>query len=295
MDDQKPRTAAYRSSSDTPDPGDSPAPLLVRSGETVTSAYAQLRDIIMEGELTPGQRLTQNALATRLRVGRTPLREALRMLEADGFVVSTAHSGMTVASPQLGAAEELYAARLLLEPPILSGLVGRLEAADLDAMGDELAEMESIEHRYRDFQSAHARFHLVAFSRSGAELTRLQEDLYRRVVWIQRVYMGRVAVARDFIELDRLLLAAIRAGDAKQAKRLQEFHVIDAAIGMALDIDPDHAFGPLVDAARGIGITIVTGSSGRIAPPTTIAWDRPLRGFPALETANGRTPATGAS
>ena len=80
-----------------------------RPGDTVGRAYTRLLELILEGTYLPGRRLSQHELSQQVGVGRTPLREALRLLEADGFVVSTANRGVAVAPAELGSAEELYA------------------------------------------------------------------------------------------------------------------------------------------------------------------------------------------
>ena len=258
-----------------------------KRGDTVQDAYRRLRDMILEGQFHPGQRLSQADLGERLAIGRTPLREALRKLEADGLLVSNANRGVTVASTTLGSAEELYAARLLLEPPFMVAIAGELSAAELARMERHLTRMEQLINRHKDFQAAHEDYHHALVHGYGKTIGALVLELHQRIFWHQRIYMSRPRVADDFISIDRRILGALRDGDGPLAKQLLEFHIVDAAIGLVLDVEPDHRFKPLLRAARGIGITLNAPASGKLEIPVEIAW-KPAgtREFAALETTN---------
>jgi DNA-binding GntR family transcriptional regulator len=247
-------------------------------GGNVALAYERLRELIIGGAYFPGQRLTQNELSDAVGVGRTPLREALRMLEADGFLDSVANRGVTVSSVELGSTEELYAIRLLLEPPLISSLVSELTPGELAEMEASLDGMVRSATRRSDFQEEHLRFHQVAVRRYGPAIESLVLGLYRRIVWSQRVYMTQPRATDDFVDLDRQLLEAMRAQNGPLAKQLLEFHLIDAALGLVLAVEPDHEFAALPRAAHGIGIDLRFPPPGVFAP-VGIAWQD---GSPAL-------------
>lgn len=247
------------------------APAPERRGDTVVNAYERLREMIIGGTYYPGQRLTQTELTDVLGIGRTPLREALRMLEADGYLVSVANRGVTVSSIELGSTEELYAVRLLLEPPLINSLAGSFACEEIDLMEESIAGMERAATRRSEFQEQHRLFHQVAVGRYGAAIEELVMGLYRRIVWSQRVYMTQPRVVDDFIKLDRELLEAIKAHDGVLAKQLLEFHLIDAALGLILAVEPDHEFDALPKAARGIGIEMTFPEQGASAP-VEISW-----------------------
>lgn len=77
--------------------------------------YAALRADIREGRLSPGDRLRETEIADRLRVSRTPVREALKRLESDGLVVFSQPRGLTVAELSASQVADLYAMREVLE------------------------------------------------------------------------------------------------------------------------------------------------------------------------------------
>lgn len=80
------------------------------------SVCTAIRDDIVAGVYERGSRLTEELLARRYGVSRVPVREALRTLEAEGFVVTRRHAGACVAEPTEQEASDLLEMRMLLEP-----------------------------------------------------------------------------------------------------------------------------------------------------------------------------------
>src|SRR4029453_2365733 len=95
--------------------------LRIEGVPTVRSMVAQkLREAIMSGTFKPGQRLVERELCEMTGVSRPSIREALRLLEADGLVTTVPHRGPVVSTISLEEARQLYAARAVLE-----GFAGR--------------------------------------------------------------------------------------------------------------------------------------------------------------------------
>src|SRR6202051_5223718 len=95
--------------------------LRIEDVPTVRAMVAQkLREAIMSGTLKPGQRLVERELSERTGGSRPSIRDALRLLEADGLVTTVPHRGPVVSTISLDEAKQLYAARAVLE-----GFAGR--------------------------------------------------------------------------------------------------------------------------------------------------------------------------
>lgn len=105
------------------------APLNRSAGE---AAADLIRRAIMDGTLRPGQRLTEEGLARDLRISRTPVREALRVLQTEGLVDSTPYQGSTVRVYPIEDLDDMYQLRALLE-----GNAARRAAARIDEEGIE--------------------------------------------------------------------------------------------------------------------------------------------------------------
>ncbi len=110
-----------------------------RGQSTVSNIYDELRQAIAKGELREGEQLKQAAIGEQFGVSKIPVREALTMLEADGFVTLTAGKGATVNGLSAAEAEEIYLMRIGLEPLVL-----RHSLPNLSVIG--LARAESILH-----------------------------------------------------------------------------------------------------------------------------------------------------
>ncbi|HXH82688.1 MAG TPA: GntR family transcriptional regulator [Candidatus Tectomicrobia bacterium] len=261
----------------------------VRPGDSVDGVHRRLRDLIVDGTYAPNERLTHAELASRLGAGRMSVRQALHRLEGEGLVVSTPNRGVRVAPAAISYAEELYAVRLVVEPPLLAGLAGRLTPAELARMHDALDHMEGVVGAPAAFQVAHRDFHMVAAADYASPfiadlVVRVHEHLFRH----QRAYMSRPRVPEDFVAVDRELLRALEAGDGGLVRALYELHLIDMAIGMVLDAEPDHRFGVLLRVALANGIEIDAAPDGRVDRPALVRWQDARTALPGLRTTNVR-------
>src|SRR5215470_8359730 len=96
----------------------------------------QLREAIASGELAPGERLNEVAVAKRLGVSPTPVREAFRDLEQSGLIVVEPHRGATVRPLTHHDLSEIYSLRAHLEQMAIKLAHPRLDEGDFDALAD---------------------------------------------------------------------------------------------------------------------------------------------------------------
>jgi DNA-binding GntR family transcriptional regulator len=110
---------------------------------------AALRELILRGELTPGQRLRQTELAETFAVSTTPVREALTALAREGLVRRTSHRGVVVFKPSLDELAEIYEIRGALEPFAAGLAASQLSDASLVRLREIFAATEAadpVEH-----------------------------------------------------------------------------------------------------------------------------------------------------
>lgn len=262
-------------------------PRKTRSGTTVDELYQVLHERIIDGVYGPNYRMSQRDIADELEVSRTPLREALRRLEADGFLISTANRGMQVAPIANADTEQHYAVRLLVEPPVIASLVDEITAEDIAAMRELLELMQASSNRTREFQEAHLRFHDVALNRYPPAIAGLTRSLHTMIYRHQRAYFSRPNAPGDIVHTDEAFVQAIADGKPELVRQLLEFHLLDAALGLVLDFDPDHRFDALLLALRGGGVELEHDQKGRVVRPATVRWvRRDAALMPALSTTN---------
>jgi len=135
----------------------------------------QLRALIVEGSIAPGQKLNERDLAARLQVSRTPLREALKLLTAEGLVEHLPNRGAIVV--QLSTDDVAHAFEVMAA---LEGLSGELACARIGAA--EIAELQALNYEMR---AHHARRDLPAYYRVNALIHRAINRAARNPVLAQ--------------------------------------------------------------------------------------------------------------
>jgi DNA-binding GntR family transcriptional regulator len=130
---------------------------------------ARVRDDVLSGALAAGRRLSQEAIAEQYAVSRVPVRDALRMLQAEGFVYAHPRFGTTVTPLSAPDLEELYEMRLALEPMLAARATPRMRPADVAEMRLRLELMAATGEDSPAWFAAHAAFHRTLNARSGRE------------------------------------------------------------------------------------------------------------------------------
>jgi DNA-binding GntR family transcriptional regulator len=195
-----------------------------RPPTTQEFVLGELRRAIVAGELVPGQPIRQDTIAQRLGVSRVPLREALKILEAEGQVVYQPHRGYSVAELSLADLLEVYRMRQLLESEAASVAVGHLTETDLSRISDARLDVEKAADGgdLATMIAANRRFHFALLEPCGMpRLLRMvrmlwdSTDAYRAVYYNSDTNRERVrrehsaiveaAAQRDGEQLVRLL------------------------------------------------------------------------------------------
>ncbi len=197
-----------------------------------------IRHDIILGELSSGTRVTEAALAARYGVSRVPVREALRALEAEGFVDSKPYAGSTVAAIPLDDAEDLFAVRSVIEAtiarraarrsaaqvagdaPDISWWTARRALTDILDDGDRAVDVSAL----ADLPELNIRFHLgVADLGGSASLTALLRQISGKIEWLYAADVDNRG--KQSWGEHRLVMAAIDAGNEAEAERLMAGHV----------------------------------------------------------------------
>src|SRR5258708_2226016 len=125
-----------------------------------------LREGIISGMFPRGSRLKQAEIAEQLQLSITPVREALKLLEAEGYVTGDSYRGVSVAPFDASASEEILELRLVLESRLLRGTAERLTAPDftaLRALADEFEQAFKVGDRAAA-RGVNYRFHRHLYS-----------------------------------------------------------------------------------------------------------------------------------
>ncbi|WP_314456596.1 GntR family transcriptional regulator [uncultured Microbacterium sp.] len=200
-----------------------------RPAERAERAYAALRAAIIEGALTPGTKLGEEALAAHYGVSRTLVRSVLQRLVGDGVVDSPPGRSAAVARPTIDEAKNAFTVRAALERQVARLLAERRDAAALARLRAHVqAERAAWESR-RATVSARlgGEFHLLLARETGNELLlRYMSEVVSRTALILSIY-GRDIDQEASIAEHEDLLALLEAGDTDAAGALAEHHLAD--------------------------------------------------------------------
>jgi len=188
-----------------------------------------LREAILRGDLKPGQQLKQQELAEWLGMSATPVREVLRILEAEGLLEHIAHKGVYVAEVSPQESEEITPIRVALEGLAVRAYASCVTDADLATLEELINEME-LAWREMDMvrvRRANFDFHAEIYTGAGSDILRgLIERLWPRfatdLLWM---IPGR---AEQSIEQHRAILDALKKRDADLAAQALADHITTA-------------------------------------------------------------------
>jgi len=194
------------------------------------AATELIRQAILDGRIDPGSRLKEEELARELGISRTPVREALLMLQAEGLIETTPNRGAVVRTHDAADLIDLYQLRALLE-----GYAARLAAARVSE--DELALLRESCDRFdrvagddvRQLVEENLWFHSAIHAAAGSP--RLS-DMVRRVIELPLVYRSYVWYSPDQKRISahyhRQITNALSARDAERAELVMREHIFEA-------------------------------------------------------------------
>ena len=208
-----------------------PTIALLQSSSLASVAQGELERMILSGELAPGAKLTEAALAARLGISRGPLREAFRMLEEAGLVSTEKNRGVTVRDIPIDEAIEIFDLRAAMEELVGRRLAESIAPAQLKEMRGMVESME------RAVKAADARGYHLLNLRFHERLVDMAGN--RKLVAIYRKLINELSLFRRLNLADgwllpisagehRAIVKAIAAGDADAAGRAMFDHVMQS-------------------------------------------------------------------
>lgn len=200
---------------------------LSRPPTTQEAVLLALRQSIATGELQPGERLYQDAIAEQMGVSRVPVREALNVLRADGQLDYSPHRGYWVSALSREAVVEINLIRGLLETEAIRCAIANMDdelVGRMDAINSEIAEANAADDVPR-FVSLNHDFHFALFERASLpRMLRHIEALWKSAdVYRTSIFNDPAARVRMLSE-HRELIEACRRRDPVTAVQIMDAH-----------------------------------------------------------------------
>jgi len=191
-----------------------------------------LRHAIQSGDLADGMELSQVGLAQHFGVSRVPVREALRALEAEGWITAPTNLRAFVQSLTLDEIDEIFRMRFLLEPDLIGRSIHNVDdavIADLRARCDEMDAMRD----HAKWVACNREFHRALLAPSGATFTlKLVEQLTAHVERYLRLHCAKSDRQQEAGVEHRALVDAIARRDVRKAKAILREHIDDSRVGV---------------------------------------------------------------
>jgi DNA-binding GntR family transcriptional regulator len=237
-------------------------PIEVAEGRIVISqVYSYLRKKILDGTVPPGTVLSQVQLAQEIGVSRTPLREALRMLQKEGLVLAEHNHRVRVADIDIGELESFYASRIMLESLAIALSVPRLMQDVFDKLASALDQMHAASER-RDMQSwdeGNRQFHAVLSSYTEGQLRETIKRSIDASERYRRIKLQNLSRSWEVAEVEhQAIFEACRKGNRDAAVDLLARHLARTALTVIALADPEYEPTAVRTALR-----LVTGKSSR--------------------------------
>ena len=193
-------------------------------------AYQQILDLILSGETRPGEHLNERQLADMLGMSRTPVRDALLMLEAEGLIVRHGRMGVQIKQMRIDEFLDALEVRALLEPAVSRMAAGKVDHAALDELERslrtalEMADatghgMDRSQTRWID-NTLHS---LISDSAGNPQLSAIVRNLRQKTQMFDLKNLPERAVATCHEHLD--IIAALRLGDGEKTAKAMTEHL----------------------------------------------------------------------
>jgi len=189
-------------------------------------AYKAIKDLIFSGQLFPGQKIVYRDLEEKLNMSKTPIINALMILERDDLVVSKKNRGFCIRVVNRKEAEQIYELRQTLEKIAIENAIKNYDKHDLEILKRRLDEYEEYESDLYDHKrwTLDSAFHLqICTMGKNAFFVKMMEQFYENIYFMLKVIFLNPSLAK-FKKDHKLLYKAIKGRNLEAAQRIAWEH-----------------------------------------------------------------------
>ena len=198
-------------------------------------AYQTIKEKIVNLELRPGEKIFENTLVESLNISRTPVREALLMLQQEKLVVCNESLGFIVRRFSAKDIEEFYALKKAIEEFVLSVVVERITEEEIGALKANIAEGERIipEGDIRAIVRCESEFHELLYRAAKSDiLFETISGLVDKGHWVRALALSVPGAAASSLSHHREMVDLIETKNLKALKRMMRSHLDEARSGV---------------------------------------------------------------
>jgi DNA-binding GntR family transcriptional regulator len=191
--------------------------------------YDYLKEQIIMGPIKPGERLIEEKISEELGVSRSPIREAIRMLEKDGLLLVNSKGGVTVVQPTIEEFKYLYECKVEMEPLAAYYATIRRTEEQLETIRGYLLQMGKLaeENELKKIHDANLNFHeaIVAASQNPFLVSMLAQLRGVNTFFRKSILEEYPSHAKEATNDHQQIFQAIMDQDSNEAKRLMKVHI----------------------------------------------------------------------
>lgn len=198
------------------------------SGPLSSQVFEALEGDILSGRLQPGESLNEQKLSDQMQVSRTPVREAIRMLEQTGLVEVTPHRGAVVLGISNEDFKDISTIRMYVEGLSARWAAEHITPQQLQELTElvELQEFYLMKGRVTQINDLDSHFHQRIYQASGSRtLSHILSELHHMIQWFREESFRAEGRAEKAVAEHRQILEAVAAGDGELAERLMVAHI----------------------------------------------------------------------
>jgi DNA-binding GntR family transcriptional regulator len=191
-------------------------------------AYEKIKEMIIFLDLKPGQKIVETEIAEKLKIGRTPVREALLMLENEKLVVCGKKKGFVVRNLSLSEMKEYFKMRMLMEHFAIPLIIERITPSEIKAIEKNIIKaVEAVEKgKLRDIIRYETKFHDILYKSTQSDIfIETISALVDKFQWLRAIGLSADKGARESLNDHRRIFDAIINKDEKRLKKLIEEHL----------------------------------------------------------------------
>lgn len=186
-------------------------------GSGVERCLELIREMVLSGELLPGQKVHQAELAEQLNVSRIPVREALAALQAEGILVRKPNTGFTVARFNGEDLAEIYLMRRLLETEVIRSVdLSEVDLARMTVLSQEMRQISAADSR-DEYQRLNREFHFAIFDCSPLRVVRQEiSRLWYMSSFYRALHLYEAETFAHLQDEHERIIDAVRSGSVEQ-------------------------------------------------------------------------------
>jgi DNA-binding GntR family transcriptional regulator len=198
----------------------------------VDHAAKNLEDLIIKGKLKPGQKIKEQEISTRLGISRPPLREAFKILEAEGLIRREPRRGVFVSELKASDIWEIYTLKFALYTLAVSLAMDKMKNADIDKVEKIVSRMEDIVNGHSKpdvlkYEELNNLFHDTTASIAGhGRLKKIHQSLNNQVKRMAYRSFQDLDHLKESCEYHRKIVEAMKDRDKGLAEQLTREHIL---------------------------------------------------------------------